>query len=108
MTSTMTLSPIETIAQDIEDWGDGWQFYLNPEDNGRRVRIARCPGDDENIMIEIEIFKQHNTYFVHAGCTVYGPDKRWRAVSVSVRNPTTRKALDEINRRLDVLEGMTP
>lgn len=102
--SVMHLSVIEQIAQDIEDWGDGWRFMWNPDDHGRRARLSIRPFDDkDNIRIEIAIHIDGGQYFVFIGCDVVGNDGRWTTVSASVRNPVIRKALDEINRRLDAM-----
>lgn len=102
--SVFTLSPIEQIAQDIEDWGDGWRFMGSPDDRGRRARLLRWHDDEQKIRIEIEIALDGAYSYVHIKCSVRMTDGHWENVSVSVRNAATRKALDEINRRLDVLD----
>lgn len=106
MTTTYTLSPIEQIAQDVADNGDGWRFMWSPDFGGRRARLLRDQNDDKTVRIEIIIVRESRTALVFAGCEVRGRDGLWTPVSVSVRNPITRRALEEINRRLDGLEGM--
>lgn len=106
--TTMTLSAIEQIAQDIADNGDGWRFMMSPDDRGRRARLLRWFDDEQTIRVEIEIAMDGPHVYVHAGCAVRLKDGHWENVSISVRNPITRRALDEINRRLDEIEGVTP
>jgi hypothetical protein len=102
--SITTLSAVEQIAQDIEDWGDGWLFLWDPDDRGDRARLSRWHEDKDDIRIELEIYVENGVHFVFAGCEVRGGDGGWTPVSVSVRNPITRKALDHINARLDEIE----
>jgi len=102
----MNLSPIERIAQSVEEWGDGWRFLFNPDDHGRRARLSRNNADSEKIVIEIEIHQDFNdTYvFTLTRCQTY--DGSWQNVSFSVRNPINRKALDYINSQIDGLERL--
>ncbi len=95
-----TYSRIEQIANDIDGWGEGWRFLYDPESRGRRARIVRS--HSLNIDIEIEMHMENTESLVFAGCQVCGSDGQWQAVSVSVRNPTNRKALDYINEQLDL------
>lgn len=105
----MTLSPIEQIAQDIEDWGDGWRFVWNPDDHGWRARLIRKHEDSDDINIEIEIIQDGVQHFVYVQTSTKGKSFGWVNVSTSVRNPITRKALDHINRTLDeASEQATP
>lgn len=101
----MVLSPIEQIAQDIADWNDGWRFLMDSEGRGRRARLVRWHDEKQSIRIELEIALDGSYSYVHAGCAVRMTDGHWEKVSLSVRNPTTRKALDEINRRLDAYDA---
>lgn len=103
----MTLSPIEQIAQSIEDNGDGWRFLWNPDDKGRRARLVSEHEEGRDIQVEISIECEQDVYYVLVRTQVRMRDGHWETVSASVRNPITRRALDEINRRLDGLEEVS-
>lgn len=107
--SDLTLSPIETLAQEIEDWGDGWRFFINPSDGGRRARLTlNHKGDEDRIRTDIEIIDNGTTHSVYVVTSVLTERFGWTNVSSSVRNPITRKALDHINAVLDGMEGGFP
>ena len=99
--STWTPSPIEQIAQAIEDWGDGWRFLYNPDDHGRRARLNRALSI--NVDVEIEIIVQGGEFYVFAHDSVRRDGAPWETVSFSARNPVNRRALDYINQQLDEL-----
>jgi hypothetical protein len=104
--SITTLSAIEQIAQDIEDWGDGWRFSVESRrtEDGERGSPAGTKTRTISASRSISMSR--------VGCISSSPLRarceRHREcgtpVSVSVRNPITRKALDHINARLDEIE----
>lgn len=97
-------SAIELIAQDIEEWGDGWRFLYNPDDGGRQARLVRS--HSMTLDMEIEIHSREDGYFVFVASHVRNDARGgWQTVSCSVRNPLNRKALDYINAELDKLES---
>lgn len=102
----MEFSPIEKIAESIEAWGDGWRFMWNPDDHGRRARITR--EQSAEVRVEMEIHHQPSEgYFLFACAAVFSDRHGWTNVSISLRNPVNRKAIDYINAELDKLERVS-
>jgi hypothetical protein len=99
--SVPNLSPLEQIAQTVADWGDGWRFLMDPDSHGRRARLVRDPFDF--VVVELELAMDGNERFLHALCRSQTNDGRWWNVSVPVRNPINRKAIEYINAELDAL-----
>lgn len=106
----MTFSDVELIAFDVEAWGEGWRFLYDPESRGQVARLARYDERNADLCVEIEIRRPlfaGEPYFVFVSTSLGRRDGRWERVSTSVRNPSTRRALEFINRRLDALEAAT-
>jgi hypothetical protein len=100
-------SPIEQIAQDVEEWGEGWGFLYNPDDGGFRARLVRSHSTTLDIEIEIHHQRDPEDYFVFVAGHVKYDKGPWQTVSCSVRSPTNRKAIEYINAEIDALCGET-